>query len=158
MVGDGPLRPQVATGPACRPVSSRSPGWPASVRTCRKSCAGWTRSCCRHWPKASRTQFLRRWRPAAHRRHGRRRQRRVAGGRCHWPPGAGRSRRHDGAGHAGRLADIRRRARSRGLAARAAVQQRFSLDSMVAAYGELYKRLLTQGGGARRAAARMTRN
>lgn len=35
-------------------------------------------------------------------------------------------------------------ARSRGAAARSAVQQRFSLDSMVAAYGGLYQRLLEQ--------------
>lgn len=35
-------------------------------------------------------------------------------------------------------------ARARGLAARSGVQQRFSLDSMVAAYGDLYQRLLTQ--------------
>lgn len=35
-------------------------------------------------------------------------------------------------------------ARARGAAARAAVQQRFSLDAMVATYGELYQRLLTQ--------------
>lgn len=35
-------------------------------------------------------------------------------------------------------------ARQRGEAARSAVQRRFSLDSMVAAYGDLYERLLTQ--------------
>jgi sugar transferase (PEP-CTERM/EpsH1 system associated) len=35
-------------------------------------------------------------------------------------------------------------ARARGAAARAAVQRRFSLDSMVAAYGDLYEGLLTQ--------------
>lgn len=35
-------------------------------------------------------------------------------------------------------------ARARGARARAAAQQRFSLDGMVAAYGDLYERLLTQ--------------
>ena len=35
-------------------------------------------------------------------------------------------------------------ARQRGEAARSTVQRRFSLDSMVAAYGDLYERLLTQ--------------
>jgi sugar transferase (PEP-CTERM/EpsH1 system associated) len=44
------------------------------------------------------------------------------------------------------LSDINDRpaAARRGLAARAAVEQRFSLDSMVAAYGDLYERLLVQ--------------
>jgi glycosyltransferase involved in cell wall biosynthesis len=36
------------------------------------------------------------------------------------------------------------RARQRGLAAREVVQRRFSLDGMVAAYGDLYERLLTK--------------
>lgn len=40
--------------------------------------------------------------------------------------------------------DDRAAARRRGIAARAVVQRRFSLDSMVAAYGDLYQRLLTQ--------------
>ncbi|HSB22748.1 MAG TPA: hypothetical protein VLE94_06510, partial [Burkholderiaceae bacterium] len=35
-------------------------------------------------------------------------------------------------------------ARQRGAAARQAAQRRFSLDGMVAAYGDLYERLLTQ--------------
>jgi sugar transferase (PEP-CTERM/EpsH1 system associated) len=36
------------------------------------------------------------------------------------------------------------RARARGAAARTAAQRRFSLESMIAAYGDLYERLLTQ--------------
>jgi glycosyltransferase involved in cell wall biosynthesis len=36
-----------------------------------------------------------------------------------------------------------KRARQRGAAARQVVQRRFSLESMVAAYGDLYERLLT---------------
>ena len=40
----------------------------------------------------------------------------------------------------------RQAAQGRGAAAREAVQRRFSLDSMVAAYGSLYERLLAQAG------------
>jgi glycosyltransferase involved in cell wall biosynthesis len=63
MVGDGPLRAQAQAVLDQR----RRPIWPgcrASAATWRMSCVACTRSCCRRWPKASRTPSWKPW-PAA---------------------------------------------------------------------------------------------
>ena len=64
MVGDGPLRSEARAMLDAGRRGAISPGCPASAPTCRTSCAGSIASCCRRWPKASRTRFSRRWRPA----------------------------------------------------------------------------------------------